>query len=412
MPNKFRAFVSGFGGGKTWCGSMAQCSHYLEHPGINQGYFAPTYPQIRDIFYPTIEEVTHTFGMRVEIREANKEVHFYRGRDYKGTTICRSMEKPHSIVGFKIGRALVDEFDLLEVTKALTAWKKIIARLRFDVPGVSNGADITTTPEGFRATYKLFVQDLLDKPEKRVNYGLVQSSTYENAIYLPDDYIPSLLEAYPDELIEAYIMGQFANLTSGTVYNQFSRTLNVCTDTVRLATDKQRGEPLHIGMDFNVNNMSAVVNVYRDGEPRGVAEIVGVRDTPAIIEMIKEQYPRHDIIIYPDASGGSANSTNASISDLSLLRDAGFKVDAPKANPRVRERVVSANAMFCNALGERRYKINPATCPTTVRDLEQLAYDANGEPDKKSGSDHRPDALSYYLHRRHAARGKPKVIIR
>ena len=40
MPQKFRAFVAGFGSGKTWVGSMAQCKHYWEHPGINQGYFA------------------------------------------------------------------------------------------------------------------------------------------------------------------------------------------------------------------------------------------------------------------------------------------------------------------------------------------------------------------------------------
>jgi hypothetical protein len=31
-------------------------------PKINQGYFAPTYPQIRDIFYPTIEEVAFDWG--------------------------------------------------------------------------------------------------------------------------------------------------------------------------------------------------------------------------------------------------------------------------------------------------------------------------------------------------------------
>jgi hypothetical protein len=34
-----------------------------EHPKINQGYFAPTYPQIRDI-YPTIEEVASTGAER------------------------------------------------------------------------------------------------------------------------------------------------------------------------------------------------------------------------------------------------------------------------------------------------------------------------------------------------------------
>lgn len=47
-------------------------------PKINQGYFAPTYPQIRDIFYPTVEEVAHDWGLNVKINEGNKEVHLRR----------------------------------------------------------------------------------------------------------------------------------------------------------------------------------------------------------------------------------------------------------------------------------------------------------------------------------------------
>ncbi len=50
MPHKFRAYVAGFGSGKTWVGCGGICKEMWEHPRINQGYFAPTYPQIRDIF--------------------------------------------------------------------------------------------------------------------------------------------------------------------------------------------------------------------------------------------------------------------------------------------------------------------------------------------------------------------------
>ena len=135
---------------------MAQCLHYWEHPKINQGYFAPTYPQIRDIFYPTIEEVAFQMGQRVEIREGNKEVHFYNGARYRGTTICRSMERPETIIGFKIGNALVDELDVMKADKAETAWRKIIARMRYNQDGLRNGIDVTTTPEGFKFTHKMF----------------------------------------------------------------------------------------------------------------------------------------------------------------------------------------------------------------------------------------------------------------
>ncbi len=101
MQYKFKAYVAGFGSGKTWVGCGGICKGMWEHPKINQGYFAPTYPQIRDIFYPTVEEVAHDWGLNVKINEGNKEVHFYAGRQYRGTTICRSMEKPQTIVVLK-----------------------------------------------------------------------------------------------------------------------------------------------------------------------------------------------------------------------------------------------------------------------------------------------------------------------
>ncbi|WP_298033185.1 terminase family protein [uncultured Desulfovibrio sp.] len=56
MKRKFKALVAGFGAGKTWGGCCGLALYFLEHPGVNAGYFAPTYPQIRDIFYPTVEE--------------------------------------------------------------------------------------------------------------------------------------------------------------------------------------------------------------------------------------------------------------------------------------------------------------------------------------------------------------------
>ena len=51
MQLKFKAYVAGFGSGKTWVGCGGICKGMWERPKINQGYFAPTYPQIRDISY-------------------------------------------------------------------------------------------------------------------------------------------------------------------------------------------------------------------------------------------------------------------------------------------------------------------------------------------------------------------------
>lgn len=397
LPHKFRAFVGGFGSGKTWVGSGSLCKHAWEHPRVPAGYFAPSYPQIRDIFYPTIEEVAHDWGLRADIALANKEVSLYSGRQYRGTIICRSMDKPGSIVGFKIGRALVDEIDTLAKRKAHDAWRKIIARLRVKAPGLQNGIDVTTTPEGFNFVYEQFHQVPSEHPEKAALYGLVHASTYDNEVNLPDDYIASLFETYPEQLVMAYINGQFVNLTSGSVYPAFDRRLNATDESI---TDDDR---LHVGMDFNVLNMTAIVCAVRKGDPLALEEFTGVRDTPAMIQALRDRFGERPLIVYPDASGESSHTNNASLSDLALLRAAGFTVRVPAANPRIRARVVSVNAMLCNAKGKRRLRINPRGCPRLVEALEKQAYDANGMPDKVTGFDHPPDALGYFIHSRFPA---------
>ena len=383
LDNKFRAFVAGFGSGKTWVGAMSQVLHYMKHPKINQGYFAPTYPHIRDIYYPTIEEVAFNFGFDVKIKTGDKEISFYNGRKYYGTTICRSLDRPEMIIGFKVGRGLIDEFDILPMDKGIMAWRKMLARLRWE--GASNGLDVTTTPEGFKTVYKLFKEDPANKPKLRKNYGLIQASTYDNGKNLPDGYIDSLLEAYPEELRQAYLNGQFVNLTTGTVFNAYNRISHRSTETI------QEKEPLRIGMDFNVTNMSAVVYVIRGKEWHAVDELKGIYDTPSMIDTIKERYHEHNIRVYPDATGGARKTVNASISDIALLEAAGFSVYANKSNPLVKDRVISANKAFSNGL----VKVNDKMCPEYAKCLEQLAYDKNGEPDKKSNLDHLPDAGTY-----------------
>ncbi|BAQ84210.1 putative terminase [uncultured Mediterranean phage uvMED] len=377
LTNKYRAYVAGYGAGKTFIGCVAQCLDFWKYPGINQAYFAPTFPQIRDIYYPTVQSCADLCGLTVEIREGNKEVHFYNGRTYRGTVICRSMQLPQTIVGFKIGNALVDEIDVMDTNKASLAWNKIIGRLRWE--NAPNRVSVTTTPEGYKFIYQRFVMDKTD------NYGLIQASTYDNEANLPDGYIESLADTYNPELRAAYLNGQFVNLFSGTVFRSYERKRCASRETV------QPREMLRIGCDFNVTNVSAVVYVTRGGIWHAVDEMTGIYDTPDLIAAIKQKYPDHSIRIYPDASGGSRKTVDASISDISLLQSAGLAVYAHKSNPLVKDRVIAANVAFDKGM----VKVNELLCPEYSRCLEQLAYDANGAPDKKSNLDHLPDAGTY-----------------
>ena len=393
LPHKFKAFVAGFGSGKTWVGCADLCKHSWEFPRINAGYFAPTYGQIRDIFYPTIEEVAADWGLHAKVNASNKEVHLYAGRKYRTTIICRSMDDPGKIVGFKIGRGLVDELDVMRLIDAQASWRKIIARMRQVAPGLQNGISVTTTPEGFKFVYEQFVKAVREKPSLATLYGLVQASTYQNAKNLPEDYISSLRDSYPAQLIKAYLRGQFVNLTAGSVYADFDRVLNH-TDEVM-----EPGEPLHIGMDFNVLKMASVIYVVRNGEPRAVGELTGVRDTPEMARILKERFKDkgHGIVVYPDASGKATSSKSASESDLSILKGAGLQIRVDPSNPAVKDRINAVNGLILNDHGVRRLKVNTHLCPAFTEALEQQPYDKNGEPDKTTGHDHVNDAGGYPL---------------
>jgi hypothetical protein len=293
--------------------------------------------------------------------------------------------------------------------KADAAWKKIVARLSssgFDEARLfdeemsielviealeDNTVDFTTTPEGFNWVYDFFVKQLKDDESLQQYYGIVHASTRKNAKNLPKNYIDKLYATYPANLVDAYVDGQFVNLTGGQVYRQFDRRLN------HSDIEDNGNETLHIGMDFNVGKMSAVVHVERNKLPIAVNEIFGCLDTPDMIAEINRIYPNRKIYVYPDSSGKNRKSNEAGKTDISELKKAGFTVKYKSLNPRVRDRVNSVNAMFCNGAGERRYLVNTNLCKRYTDDLEQQVYNKQGEPDKAHDNDHMTDAGGYYI---------------
>jgi hypothetical protein len=103
---------------------------------------------------------------------------------------------------------------------------------------------------------------------------------------IPAGWIHTIVaDIYPDNLLAAYLEGQFVNLQSGTVYSAYDRIACRSSETVN------DGELLNIGMDFNVTNMSAVVYVSRGTVWHAVDEFKGIYDTPNMIRIIKEKYP-------------------------------------------------------------------------------------------------------------------------
>lgn len=380
---KATALVSGFGAGKTVSAITRMIATKIKYPGIDLLYAAPTYPLIRDILYPEFEDIAQDSNLKYKINRGDNDIIF----PGMGKILCRTLDKPERLIGFKVGDAFLDELDVLETEKAMHVWRKVIARTRAKFPDKKvNQLWVTTTPEGFKATYRLFSKD------KAKNYKLIKASTMSNP-HLPEDYVQSLIDAYPEHLIKAYINGDFVNLTSGSVYKNYDRIQNASTYVPRPR------ERLFVGIDFNAYHMAAIVHIIRGGSAHAVDEFIDFDDTPAVMAAIAEKYPDHQITFYPDSTGNKTNSTNANVTDISIIRNAGYPISANPTNPRVTDRVNSYNAVLCDNQGIRNYYVNEDRCPQLADALEQQAYDDSGKPDKKSGYDHKVDAAGYFVYK-------------
>ena len=380
----FPAFVGGFGSGKT-AAAIARIMRLKRMcPAQDVAYYLPTYGLVEDIAFQRFPAMFDRLGLGYKLNRQTATLQTDLGR-----IIFRTMDNPDRIVGFEVAHSILDELDTLPIEKARNVWNKVIARNRQKAStaggkSVANTVAVSTTPEGFRFVHERWVKN------KVPGYALFRAKTMDNAANLPDGYIENLRNSYPSSLLSAYLDGEFVNLTSGSVYPEFDRGLNASSEIAKT------NEPLHIGMDFNVAHGAAVVHVLRGDDPHAVAELTDVFDTPAMIGLIKRDFAGHPVMIYPDASGGNRKSNNASESDLALLRAAGFRVCSNPANPAVKDRVLSFNAMI-HKDGNRRYRVNPERCPQLVESLEKQAYDKHGEPDKSGGLDHILDGAGYFV---------------
>lgn len=353
-------------------------------------YYLPTVPLLKDIAFGKFTEMLTDLNLSYTLNKSDKEIHI----DGYGTILFRSMSNPETIVGYEVFYSLIDEVDILPQETMNIAYNKILARNRQKGPE-ANRLDVVGTPEGFKFFYDRFVSNA--KPTDK----LIVATTYANK-HLPDGYIAALEAQYPPNLLEAYLNGKFINLASGTVYSYFDREKHDCSWTIN------RDDIIHVGQDFNVGGCVSKLFIIREGIPALVDEMVS-HDTMGVCDALRDKYPNNHIVIYPDASGAS-RSTNAAKSDIQILREAGFQIEASASNPPIKDRVNAVNGLFAH----NKLLININNCPKSAEALEQQAYDSNGMPEKYGGSatvDDHNDAFGYFIVRKYPLH-KPKAQVK
>ena len=189
---------------------------------------------------------------------------------------------------------------------------------------------------------------------------------------------------------------------SGRVVYAFERAENI---VLRTYDPKQ---PLHVGMDFNVNPMSATVWQEDGAFSYQIDEIVlPTSNTDEMCDEIVRRYGRvthgahgsevSHISIYPDPAGTQRRSSAHGRTDIGILKERGFKVVALSSHPLVRDRMNMVNSRFQSADG-RRWAFVSGKCVRSIASYERLAFrEGTSEPDKTGGYDHLVDSTGYYL---------------
>ena len=353
------AIVGGLGSGKSFAGIMRLIKLMLENVGANGGYYLPTYDLIRLRAMPGVEETLDLLGIGYTV---NKSTYSIKIHGY-GDIIFRSYDCPERIVAFEVAFSIVDELDILSKEKAAIVWRKVSERNRQNV-ACGNSIGLVCTPD---SGINGFVYDKWVK-RKQDGYVLYKASTYSNP-FLPKGYAEQILANYDEVLANLYLNGEFVSLNQNKIYHFYDRKRHASTRTI------QPTDHLHIGLDFNVGGTCATVFVI-DGDIITAVEEFVSHDTQDFINNLT-RYDTLNITIYPDASGNSKR-TNASESDIAMIRRAEYKVKHLASNPAVRDRINAVNGL----LSHNRLFVNADKCPELATALESQGYDKRGEPEK------------------------------
>lgn len=377
-------FFAGFGAGKSQAATIRLVHLITQDPGIDVSHFFPSYRLAkRRGLYGT---AAHLRNLGIEYTLNKSDLTLYLPA-FGSTIYLETYHDPESIVSFEVAHAVVDELDTLRKEDAELVWQKVVERVRQKCSHPSgNTIGCVSTPDqgvvGF-CYDKWGNGQNIDK-----GYHYITAGTSSNK-FLPAGYAEQIAKNYDPIMAEAYLNGGWVSFTRNKVYHFFNRSKHHTDRTIT-----QSDTMLHIGLDFNVGGCCAVVFLIIGNNPVAVDEFTSY-DTRDFINNLA-RYKGKTCIIYPDAASGFARHTNASQTDVALIRQAGYQVMGGSSNPAIRDRVNSVNGL----LAHDRLLVNTTTCQRFTNALETQGYDKRGDPEKwdtHPAIDDWVDAAGYFI---------------
>lgn len=371
---RFRVVVAGRRFGKTFLSTAELVRQAMIGRLRNVWYIAPTYKAAKDIAWDMLKQVIPD-GYARKINESTLTITLWNG----STISLKGGEQPDNLRGRSLDFVVLDEFADMRPE----AWYEVIRPSLSDRRG---GALFIGTPKGRNHFYDLWTKGA----DNEQDWAAFQYTTLEGG-NVDSDEIEQAMSDLDERTFKQEYLANFVNY-SGIIYYNFDRT-----ESVKKVINNDN-KIIHIGMDFNIDPMSAVVAV-QDGTTLHITDEIVIygSNTDEIVDEIKARYPNQKIIVYPDPASRQRKTSAGGRTDLSILQNAGFVVKVRNSHAQIRDRINSVNARLLSADGERHLFVDPK-CKQVIKSLERQTYkEGTVQPDKESGYDHMNDALGYLI---------------
>jgi PBSX family phage terminase large subunit len=350
---RFLHLSGGYGSGK----STALVHKLLKLSMINAPYdgglVVPTFADFKNDVLPILEDILDRSGIDFVYHGTN---HTFKFPWSKGLLRIFSADK--KLRGPNVAYMGINELCLIPIERYLEA----IGRVRIkDAPFPQIVS--SSTPEGIGSPY---YEKFVEKPMK--GSKILYMNTMENSHNLDPNYIQSLLDTYPKQLIDAYLHGLWVSLSSNRFYFAYTPENN--------DTDKEKDDSFiyHIGIDFNVSFLASTIWQDYGDKLVAVDEVVleggdGFKTENLINALKIRGYTPRNSICYPDPSS-RARSTKGD-PDADIIKQHGYEVRIQNVAPRFRERQININNLF----DKKGIEINPKKCPKLKKDLISVECD-------------------------------------
>jgi phage terminase large subunit len=375
-PKRFRVVVAGRRFGKTHL-AIRELAFHAREPRRDVWYVAPSYKMAKQIVFKKLKAKLTDLNWTTKINETEMTFWLKNG----STISLKGADNYDSLRGVGLDFIVLDEFADIDPE----AWYETLRPTLSDKQGK---AMFIGTPKGIgNWSYELY-QNCLDNQD----WQSFTFTTIEGGNVPPEE-----IEAAKRDLDERTFRQEYLatfETFSGRIYYAFDRALNV----VDAEPTEQDVSTIYIGMDFNIDPMSAVVAVRNKDDLCIIDEIrMYSSNTQEAVAEIRSRYPKSKVWVYPDPASRQRKTSAGGSTDLTILQNAGFVVKAPNSHTPIRDRINAVNSRLCDSTGQRRLFILKR-CKYTIEALERHTYkEGTSQPDKDSGYDHMNDALGYLV---------------